>query len=179
MPCCQSGKLHAPDQPVGVRADEKSVWPLAPKRCEGCIDFAAGRSLEDLDLEPHRARRGFRLLHLRLRAFRIGRFTKAATRVIAGTSSCSSPSRFATNSPTRKLTPVRLPPGREKLAASPSWTGSSGIRNTIGMVVVIALAAMVGAVPPVAKMTATFFAQDRQPELAAGRVGSQPSGIRS
>ena len=31
-----------------------------------------------------------------------------------------------------KLTPVGLPPGRERLATRPSWTGSSATRKTIG-----------------------------------------------
>src|SRR5262245_24605323 len=48
-----------------------------------------------------------------------------ATRVAAGTSSRRISSPFATNSTLRKLMPVRLPPGRARLATSPSLTGSS------------------------------------------------------
>src|SRR6516162_6869258 len=81
--------------------------------------------------------------------------TKTATWVNAGTSSRRSSSRFGTNSPKKKLTPVRLAPGRERLATSPRLTGSSGIAKTIGIVVVAALAAIAGAVPPFAKMTVT------------------------
>ena len=46
------------------------------------------------------------------------------------------------------MTPVRLPPGRARLATRPSLTGSSVTLNTIGIVVVAALAANAGAVPP-------------------------------
>src|SRR5262245_5080691 len=47
--------------------------------------------------------------------------------------------RLGTNSPKKKLTPVRLAPDRERLATSPRLTGSSGIAKTIGIVVVAAL----------------------------------------
>jgi hypothetical protein len=40
-----------------------------------------------------------------------GKGLSTATRVAAGTSSCRSSSRLATNSPVTKLIPVRLPPG--------------------------------------------------------------------
>ena len=94
--------------------------------------------------------------------------TKRATRFIAGTNSRRSSSRFGTTSPRKKLTPVTLPPGRERLATRPSWTGSSGITNTIGMVVVAALAATAGAVPPDGTMTATCL-QIRSVVSAGGR----------
>ena len=51
--------------------------------------------------------------------------TSTATRAAAGTSSRRSSSRFAANSPSKKLMPVRLPPGRARLATRPSLTGSS------------------------------------------------------
>src|SRR5262249_53260762 len=61
-------------------------------------------------------------------------------RTAPGTSSCNSSSRFAASSTAKKLTPVRLPPGRARLATRPSFTGSSPILNTIGLVAVAALA---------------------------------------
>src|SRR5439155_6976638 len=64
-----------------------------------------------------------------------------ATRVAVGTSSRTSPNRFATNSALKKLIPVRLPPGRARLATRPILTGSSAKRKTIGIVEVAALAA--------------------------------------
>jgi len=51
--------------------------------------------------------------------------------------------------------PVALPPGRLRLAASPSLTGSPPLVKTIGIVEVAAFAASPEAVPPVATMTAT------------------------
>src|SRR5262249_60966634 len=49
--------------------------------------------------------------------------TVNATRAAPGTSSRSSSNRFATSSPAKKLTPVRLPSGRARLATRPSRTG--------------------------------------------------------
>ena len=46
--------------------------------------------------------------------------TSTARRAAPGTSSRRSSSRFAANSPTKKLIPVRLPPGRARLATRPS-----------------------------------------------------------
>jgi hypothetical protein len=51
-----------------------------------------------------------------------------ATRVAAGASSRKSSSRLAVNSELKKLTPVRLPPGRASLATRPSLTGKLSAR---------------------------------------------------
>src|SRR5262249_6330069 len=71
--------------------------------------------------------------------------TSTAIRTALGTSSCSSPSRLAPTSATKKLMPVALPPGRARLATKPSWTGSPPTPNTIGIVVDAALAASAAA----------------------------------
>src|SRR5262249_61126838 len=68
--------------------------------------------------------------------------TSAAMRMAPGSSSSSSPSSFVPVSLVRKLTPVTLPPGRLRLATSPSLTGSPPLANTTGTVVVAALAAI-------------------------------------
>src|SRR5262245_13928535 len=78
-----------------------------------------------------------------------------ATRAAPGTSSRRSSSRFAVNSPTRKLTPVKLPPGRARLATRPSLTGSSPTMKAMGIVAVAALAVDVTAMPPLVAITAT------------------------
>src|SRR5262245_43623737 len=89
--------------------------------------------------------------------------TSTASRVAAGTSSRRSSSRFATNSALRKLIPVRLPPGRARLATKPTLTGSSLMAKTIGIVVVTALAAKTAAGPPRAAYC----------DLPANQVGRQ------
>src|SRR4051794_20729367 len=50
--------------------------------------------------------------------------TRTATRLAAGTSSRKGSRRFATSSELKKLMPVRLPPGCERLATRPNLTGS-------------------------------------------------------
>jgi len=64
-------------------------------------------------------------------------------------------SRFDPISMPIKVVPVRLPPGRLRLATSPVSTGSPPIVKTIGMVAVAALAASADGSPPVAAITAT------------------------
>jgi hypothetical protein len=48
---------------------------------------------------------------------------------------------LATSSAVKKLTPVRLPPGRLKLATSPCFTGSPPAPKTMGIVEMAAFAA--------------------------------------
>jgi len=52
-----------------------------------------------------------------------------------------------------QLTPVALPPGRLRLATRPLMTGSLPVTNTIGTVVVAALAASVEGVFPTIRAT--------------------------
>src|SRR5262249_8322282 len=80
--------------------------------------------------------------------------TSTATRSADGTNSRRSNSRFAVNSALKKLVPVRLPPGRARLATSPSLTGSAAVRKAIGIVGVAGLAAS-GEEALVATITAT------------------------
>ena len=82
-------------------------------------------------------------------------FTRQATTPDPGTSSRSSSSRLAVSAPDKMVTPVTLPPGRLRLATSPSLTGSPPMMKTTGMVEVAALAASAGAEPPTARITAT------------------------
>ena len=90
--------------------------------------------------------------------------TSTATRAAAGTSSRRSSSRFAANSALKKLTPVRLPPGRARLATRPSLTGSSATMKTMGIVVVAALAA---------NADSDAAGRDDHGDLAANQIGRQ------
>jgi hypothetical protein len=82
--------------------------------------------------------------------------TRTATRAVPGTSSRSNSNRFADKSIARKVMPVRLPPGRARLATRPRLTGSSPTVKTMGIVVVAALAASADNVPPLVAITATW-----------------------
>ncbi len=61
--------------------------------------------------------------------------------VAVGTNSCNSSSCLGATSTPELVTPVRLPPGRFRLATSPISTGSKPISKTMGSVLVAALAA--------------------------------------
>ena len=65
-----------------------------------------------------------------------------------------SPSRFVESSAFIEVTPVRLPPGRPRLAANPSATGSPPISETIGVVVTAFFAAAATASLPSVTITA-------------------------
>ena len=93
----------------------------------------------------------------------------AATRVTDGTASFKSDRRFASVSTSLKLNPVRLPPGRARVATSPLATGSTE-RPTIGIVVVACLAARTADVPP-ATITSTGSRT-----TSATRSGKRTSG---
>ena len=122
-------------------ADEERVGPLAHKRREGGIDLAAGAGVEDLDLQSMARAAAATSLNVDSVLAALVGLTSTATRVAAGTSSRKSSSRFAANSLREKIDPVRLPPGRARLATRPSLTGSSPTTKTMGIVVVAALAA--------------------------------------
>ena len=67
--------------------------------------------------------------------------TSNAIVLVEGSSSRRSSKRFGPSILTNMNTPVRLPPGRLKLSTRPVLTGSAPVTNTIGMVLVAALAA--------------------------------------
>jgi hypothetical protein len=57
---------------------------------------------------------------------------------------------FGPTSKFNEVTPLTLPPGRFRLATSPSWTGSLANWKRIGIVEVAVLAASAAALPGVA-----------------------------
>jgi hypothetical protein len=80
--------------------------------------------------------------------------------------------------PAKLFTPVALPPGRARLATSPSAIGSAAAEKTIGIV---------SSQPSPPVPTACWLRQsrppdgapDRPPAPASDRIGPRPSGIRS
>src|SRR5262245_20220651 len=95
--------------------------------------------------------------------------------VALGTTSCSSSSRFGPTSTFKLVTPARLPPGRFRLATSPSATGSTAAENTIG-IVVVALFAASADVMPAAAITAT--GRRTNSAASAGKRSLWPSAQR-
>src|SRR5262249_16988964 len=95
--------------------------------------------------------------------------TRSAMLVTEGSNSCISSSRFGATSWFRLVTPVTLPPGRFRLATSPTSTGSAPVAKTIGISRVAAFAATAEAMPPAATSTVT-----RSRTKPAASSGSRP-----
>jgi hypothetical protein len=89
-------------------------------RCESCIDLAAGAGFEDLDLQPEHPCGFLQGLECGLGKRSISRIDHHGDASGSGHEIVQQPSRFATTSATKKLTPVALPPGRDRLATRPS-----------------------------------------------------------
>ena len=159
----QMGQMDTPAGEKRAAADEQRVGPLARKSHEGCIDLAAGAGVEHLDLQPHGAGRHFHVPQRGLGNRHSAGLSSTATRVAAGTSSRSSSSRFAANSAEKKLTPVRLPPGRARLATRPSLTGSSATRRQWGS----------SSSPPWPRPPCRTAARDDHGDLPANQLGRQ------
>src|SRR5215468_960647 len=164
--CRQLRHLDTPRVEERARPDDEGVGLLAPNDFEGGIDLAASIRVEHLDLQSHGASR--RLTSLNVISVNVAKagLTSTATRVAAGISWRRSSSRFAANSAPSQLMPVRLPPGRARLATRPNLTGSSPPTKTIGIVVVAALAA--NAEVPTVAITAT-----RRRTRSAASAGSR------
>src|SRR6516165_9685476 len=95
-----------------------------------------------------------------------------------GTISESSSTRLGASSATIIVTPVRLPPGRAKLATRPRSTGSEPLMNTTGIVGVASFATLAEGIASAA-ITSTL-----RPTRSAANAGSSskrpsPSGIQS
>jgi hypothetical protein len=116
---------------------------------KGGIDLPTGVSVQRLNLQAHRASSSLYVPQRRFGSQCIVRIEQHCNACNRGTSSRRSSSRFATNSALRKLTPVRLPPGRARLDTRPNFTGSSPRTNATGIVEVAALAANIAGKPDV------------------------------
>ena len=169
MACCQGGKLHAPDGEIGVWADEQRVRPFACEGCEDRIDVAAAARVEDLDMQPHGAPGGFHLARVKLRARRIARIHEDRDAGHCGHQLAQQLQPLGYQLAEEKVQPRQVAAGPGEAGDEPSLTGSSGIANTIGTVVVAALAAMAGAVPPLVTMAATCL-RTRSAAMAGSRL---------
>ena len=152
---CQRDELIARALKKPVRADKERTGPLLdeasrrPRRCRVRC-WPARTSVASPSARAAACNRCNHGLGIR-----IVRVDEQGDRRGAGTSSCSSSSRFAASSTCRKCTPVTLPPGRLRLATRPSCDRVAADQKTIGIVAVAALAASAAGEPPTATITAT------------------------
>src|SRR5215467_3591193 len=103
-------------------------------------------------------------------------FTSTPMRAVLGRSSDLIPSLFFVSSAEKKLIPVALLSGRERLATRPSLTGSSPTPNTIGIVVVAAFAASAAGV--LAEVTITLTRRRIRSSTSSGNRWYWPSAQR-
>ena len=111
---------------------------------------------------------------------------RATTWEAEGSASLSKPKRLGTSCGLRRVSPVIFPPGRARLATSPSATGSPIFRTTIGIVVVACCAAR-----PASEFPATMtskgpceplcsapFGISKNSDRASRRIETSPSSAR-
>jgi len=127
---------------------------LVDERCELCVEVAFSTGLGDDEFLPERPRRRLRVSRVGLRIGIVGIHQHANLRGRGG-ELAEELQALRTVRFTRKLTPVRVPPGWLRLATRPALTGSKPLTNTIGVVVVAVLARLETS-PPMVTMTATW-----------------------
>src|SRR5262249_34507356 len=152
MPRCRPSYLRPLRKEIWVRTDYHSCARLPRYLGEDGLNLGFIGGLENI--RPIR-RAAASVCAASLSAFGFCGLDRSA-RSALGINSTSSSSRFSTSSPINSVTPVILPPGRERLVTMPNLTGSSPIEMTIGIVEVAALAASAATAPPAATITATF-----------------------
>src|SRR5437016_13797177 len=90
---------------------------------EGGVEFALGAGLQNMELHPLRTRRFLPVSDYALGKSAV-RIHEIAITLAWGTNSDNSSSRLGISSAAKTVKPVRLPPGRARLATSLSRTGS-------------------------------------------------------
>src|SRR5262249_16447113 len=107
---------------------------------EDHVEVAFGAGMQDMGSQPERARRRVHLARLCLRNGRIGRIDQHGHGGRRRDHFMQQLQLLGPISTPSTVTPVRLPPGRLRLAISFISTGSTLVKKTIGIVVVAALA---------------------------------------
>src|SRR5262249_32543222 len=118
------------------RTLKKTSMPMKTASARSCVKVAKAASISRLVLalstwicNPMARAADCRSLNVVSVSTALTGLTSTAIRAAWGTITRNSSSRFAVNSPLKRLTPVRLPPGRARLETRPSLTGSCGDEN--------------------------------------------------
>ena len=154
IPRRQNGKLNFPGVEENVRRDKQRIGPVTAKTDKGLVNLLASGCVNHLDLQPEPTRRLCTFSASEPADGSVG-LLSTATLTAVGSNSRSNAKRFCTSTSKKIFMPVALPPGRLRLATRPSLTGSSGILNTIGILVVAEIAARAAGIFPGAAITAT------------------------
>ena len=135
----QRAELLAPADEKSVEPDHETAGLQFDQPGEDGIEIALAAGVEN-GAEPQRARRCLELPRLDLE-IGIGPVEERADGCRRGDHAVQQLQPFRRQLTPNVVTPVRLPPGRFRLATSPSATGSTAVTKTIGMVLVAAFAA--------------------------------------
>ena len=150
-------------QRVARRKCDELTWPgdeeridvnaeradsILNERGEGCLKVAIGPGLNDRQSSPSASAAACTSL-VSAAAFGLIGFTRKPIEADLGSVSCSTSNCLGNRLLAKKLTPVTFPPGRLRLATSPTLMGSAPITKTVGTVVLAAFAARVTGVAPV------------------------------
>ena len=156
--CCQCHQLFASLGEERIAGNHERAGVQFDEGGESGIDLVFGAGLED-KLHPLRARRVLHRLAYISRHLLDCSLRRTSKPIIPawGTNSDTSSRRLGSRSAGEKAKPVRLPPGRGRLATKPNSTGSPTLVKTIGIVEVARFAATAGAVPATATITSTFW----------------------
>jgi hypothetical protein len=122
-----SGERSASAREECFAADHEPAGSQLDQGCEDRIEVAIGARMQDMELELEGAGRRLQVSRLGLGNNGIGGLvglTSRAMTVPLGTNSCSTSSCFGPISTLNAVTPVRLPPGRFRLATSIEFLGA-------------------------------------------------------
>src|SRR5215204_2469798 len=154
----------APAVQEGARSDQQGVRRRSSEGCECRVYFGVRVRMKQVD----RQAKGDRPASTSAWKRRDGpksELTSTAIFFDSGTSSCRRASRLPASSRERIATPVVFPSGLFRLVTKPRRTGSSPLRNTIGIVLVAACAEVIEGL--LAKITSTR--RDTRSAANAGR----------
>src|SRR5262249_4263141 len=134
MACCQLDRLDTPGGEHGIGADEQCIGPLAHESCEGRLDLTARADIDDLALQAHGNGSRFNVSHHVLSNRGIAWINEHGNpNGLRAAAHAAVPTALQTTQSRKKLAPVRLPPGRARLATRPRLTGSSPAMKTMGI----------------------------------------------
>ncbi len=123
MACRQRHELLAPAVEERIGADDERAGMQLDEGGESGVDLAFGAGLQDMELHPLRARRFLHVSHDALGS-RIVRVHEQGDHPGLGNQLGKQLEPLGRQLACMMLTPVRLPPGRARLATRPAATGS-------------------------------------------------------
>ena len=124
----------------GVTKNEESISPLLPEIIKGSLYLLFRAGVDEANWYPERSSRLLRLLHLELRVGILRVHQRSKTARIRG-EFMQKTQALRGQQIAEECRPSNFPPGRLRLATSPSLVGSLPMANTIGIDVVARLAA--------------------------------------